>query len=78
MKEKRDKIISLRVRSDLYEKANLIINQNTRCYYTHCTKKYWNDLTGKYRTFDNYFRKFSIADLLEIALEEFINDNKVQ
>lgn len=78
MKEKRDKIISLRVRSDLYEKANLIIKQNTLCHETYHTRKYINELTGKYRNFGNYFRKFSIADLLEIALEEFIDENLLQ
>ena len=78
MEFKRDKIISLRVRSDLYNKANLIINQNTRCYETYSTKKYYNALNGKYRNYENFYRKFSIADLLEIALEEFIKDNTAQ
>lgn len=78
MKQKRDKIISLRVKSDLYDKVNFIINQNTRCYETYATKKYYNELSGKYRNYENFYRKFSIADLLEIALEEFIKDNTAQ
>lgn len=75
MKTNRDKIITLRVRSDLYEKAILIINENTDCYETYATRKYYNRLNGKYRDFDKFYRKFSIADLLEIALKEFIKEN---
>ena len=76
--EKRDKIISIRVKSDLYNKANKIIEQNTSCYETYATKKYYNKLRGKYCDYDKFYRKFSIADLLEIALEEFIKDNSAQ
>lgn len=74
----RDKIISLRVRSDLYDKANMIINKNTSCYETYATKRYYNELNGKYRNYEKFHRKFSIADLLEIALNEFIKENSAQ
>lgn len=78
MKGKRDKIITLRVKSDLYNKANEIIEQNTSCYETYATKRYFNMLKGKYYDYDKFYRKFSIADLLEIALEEFIKENSAQ
>ena len=70
---KRDKVITLRVRSDLYNKANEIIENNTKTYETYKTKRYFNNLPAKYR--DLYrISKFSIADLLEKALKEFIED----
>lgn len=70
---KRDKVITLRVRSDLYNKANEIIENNTKTYETYKTKRYFNNLPDKYR--DLYrISKFSIADLLEMALKEFIKD----
>lgn len=75
---KRDKIISIRVRSDLYSKANKIIEQNTFCYETYATKRYFNKLRGKYYDYNKFYRKFSVADLLEIALEEFIKENSAQ
>ncbi len=70
---KRDKVITLRVRSDLYNKANEIIENNTETYETYRTKRYFNYLPDKYT--DLYrTSKFSIADVLEIALNECIKD----
>lgn len=69
----RDKLISVRVDSSLYNKVNKLIEENTtqRDYFR--SKVYWNHLPGKYGN-GNYWHKFSIADLLEIAMEEFIKD----
>ena len=44
---KRDKVITLRVRSDLYNKANEIIENNTETYETYRTKRYFNYLPDK-------------------------------
>lgn len=72
---KRNKVITLRVNEELYNKVKEIIDLNTECYETWKTKRYYNRLSGKYKNYDRFYRKFSLADLLEIAMEEFINDS---
>ena len=71
---KRDKVITLRVNEELYNKVKEIIDLNTECYETWKTKRYYNRLSGKYKNFDRFYCKFSLADLLEIAMKEFIRD----
>ena len=71
---RRDKIITLWVNSELYHKVNKLIDLNTACYETWKTKRYYNRLSGKYRDLDRFYHKFSLADLLEIAMKEFIED----
>lgn len=71
---RRDKIITLRVNSELYHKVKELIDLNTYCYETVKTKHYYNRLNGKYLNFNRFFHKFSLADLLEIAMKEFIRD----
>lgn len=51
------------------------IENNTRTYGTEPNKVYFNELKGKYSQGFRYYRKFSVADLLEIAMNEFIRDN---
>lgn len=77
MRNKRDKIISIRVDSDLLEQVNAIIEANTYAVRSRCGTllAYLNELRGKYYDNDKYRRKFSVADLLEIAMTEFIEDN---
>ena len=71
---KRDKVITLIVNEELYNKVKEIIDLNTYCYKTAKTKHYYNHLNGKYCNFNRFFHKFSLADLLEIAMKEFIRD----
>lgn len=73
---KRDKIITLRVNEKLYKRVLAIIEQNTRTYETRATKCSFNELKGKYSQGLKYYRKFSVVDLLEIAMNEFIKDNE--
>lgn len=70
----RDKIISLRVNNDLYNTVQKIIEKNTRTYITSATKISFNNLKGKYSQGMKYYRKFSVADLLEIAMKDFVQD----
>ena len=70
---KRDKIITLRVNSDLLNRVNEKINKNTDCLEVSFVKKYFNTLGGKF----DRFSKITLADLFEIALNEFLNDNSV-
>ena len=69
----RDKLISIRVNSKILEKVNKLIEENTSCHEYWKSKTYWNNLPGKYSGWD-YYHKFSVADLLEIAMNEFIKD----
>ena len=71
---KRDKVITLRVNEELYNKVKELIDLSTYCYETAKTKRYYNRLNGKYCNFGGFFHKFSLADLLEIAMKEFIKD----
>lgn len=73
---KRDKIITLRVNEKLYKRVLAIIEQNTRTYATRATKCSFNELKGKYSQGLKYYRKFSVGDLLEIAMNEFVKDNE--
>lgn len=73
---KRDRIITLRVNGKLYQRVLEIIENNTRTYETRATKSSFNELKGKYSAGFKYYRKFSVGDLLEIAMNEFIRDNK--
>ena len=77
IKPKRDKNISIRVNSKLLEQVNKIIETNTYTIKSRygTTLGYLNELKGKYNDYQKYRRKFSVADLLEIAMTEFINDN---
>ena len=52
---RRDKIITLRVNSELYHKVNKLIDLNTACYETWKTKRYYNRLSGKYRDLDRKY-----------------------
>lgn len=69
----RDKLISVRVDSSLYNKVNKLIEENTTRRDYIRSRVYWNKLPGKYSGYD-YWHKFSVADLLEIAMNEFIKD----
>lgn len=73
---RRNKIISLRVNENLYKRVLHIIELNTRTHETWKTKVSFNLLKGKYSNGFDYYRKFSVADLLEIAMNEFIRDNE--
>ena len=72
----RDKIITLRVNKKIYERVLGIIENNTRTYETRATRCSFNELKGKYSQGLKYYRKFSVGDLLEIAMNEFIRDNE--
>ena len=70
---KRDKIITLRVNSDLLNRVNEKINKNTNSVESKFIKRYFNSLGGKFDSFS----KVTLADLFEVALNEFLNDNSV-
>ena len=71
---KRDKIVSVRVRQDLYDKVSFLIEKGTTKYEHLTYTRYYNKLPEKYSGGIKYFHKFSISDLLEIAMLEFIED----
>lgn len=65
---KRDKIISVRVNSELLDKVQKIIDSRTYC---------WENLRGNkhyhYKDENGYSHdKYTIADLLESAMNEYI------
>ena len=62
----RDKILTIRVNSELYNKAKTIIDENTEWKYG-----------GYFCKFSNYcYGKFSFADLFEKCLKDFIQENE--
>jgi len=67
----RDKNISIRVDSKKLDKFKEIVDKNTSVnnYYSH---KYYTCKFGKQSWLSN---KYSLADLVEEALEQFITDN---
>lgn len=68
---KRDKIISIRVSSELLQKAQRIIDNYTTTYNGRGNKKnYYTRLPNK----GGSWKKYSIADLLEDALKKFIEE----
>ena len=70
---KRDKIISLRVDSELYNEVQKIINSRTEVYKgSHHNYYYYKDEKGL--THD----KFTIADLLEEAMKQYIKKTKAE
>ena len=68
MKLKRDKVISVRVNSDLYNRVLKSIESRTIVY------KLWNSNYYEYRDHKRrYFRgKFTVAELLEEKFEEYL------
>ena len=70
----RDKLISIRVSSRLLDKFNSIVQTKTQVstYYGRKVITY----EGK-MTYDGG-GKFTVSDLLEEALEEYIKNNKTQ
>lgn len=71
---KREKIISVRVNKELYDRVLFIIEDNTWKYETSFSKRYYNRLTGRFASCPRFYRKLSIADILEVAMEDFIKD----
>ena len=69
---KRDKIISIRVNEELYNKVTKIINEST----TSFTVRYRNSKKNIYeyngKEINGCFGKFTIADLVENAFNDFI------
>jgi len=67
---KKDKIITVRVNSILLEKVNIIINERTRKteYYYKNKYTYISPNTG------NCYDKVTVADILEIALKKFLEN----
>lgn len=64
---KRDKIISVRVDSSLFDQVQKIIDSRTTIsHYEHRTYYIYRDENGKYHN------KYTIADLLEKAMKEYI------
>lgn len=68
MKLKRDKVISVRVNSELYDEVLKFIESKTKVY------KCWNSNYYEYRDYKRrYWRgKFTVADLLEEKFEEYL------
>ena len=67
----RDKLISIRVNKRLLDQAKRIIESKTQVYEGYGTRKIYSYQDSKRPyTYD----KFTIADLLEEKLEEYINE----
>lgn len=72
---KRDKIITVRVNEEIYNQVVKIINEKTTkftVYYRNTKRNIYN-----YNGEENHscYTKFSIADLIEIAFNDFIKNN---
>lgn len=65
---KRDKVISVRVNKELYDKVNKLISEKTDKHEGRRRIRYMNDLPKEY---GGQWGKVSIADIIEVALKEF-------
>lgn len=71
----RDKIISVRVNSELLSEAQKIIDSYTKVYGGRGGRRlYESSVPGFYRGFE----KVSVADLLEKALKDFVANTPVK
>ena len=70
----RDKLISIRVNSRLIDEFNAIVQTKTQ------VSTYYGRKIITYEGKDNYAGggKFTLADLLEGALEEYVKSNKTK
>lgn len=67
----RTKVISVRVNEDLYNKFQSIVAKHTKVYQAYKTRRLYDyrDPISSHRC---QYNKFSIGDLLELALKEFV------
>ena len=77
MYRKRDKIISIRVSSRLLKEFNEMTSKKTEIY-SYAGRNHYNfhGKTLKDRHYRNHIDKYSIADLLEEAIEIVIEKNE--
>ena len=71
----RDKIISVRVSSELLSEAQKIIDSYTKVYCSRGGRRlYESSVPG----FNRGFEKVSVADLLEKALKDFVANTPIK
>lgn len=74
MSYQRDKIITIRVNSELLKQAQKIIDSYTTVYLVRGGRNiYYTRIPGEY----SHWEKFSIADLFEKSLKEFIKNTPI-
>ena len=66
----RDKLISIRVDQKLYNKFIKIVDEHTKVYDSWGSRKMYDYCDP---LLPHHYNKFTIADLLEIALKEYID-----